>query len=233
MEASNNKGHNTREGSKTADWAMVLLTLFTLIAAIVSAWLFQAQLVEARRSTDAAICNFLIDERGWIELDSMKVMSSGQQDRSRKVFQYAVYLKNVGKTVANTVNVRGTTIRASESMLKDSSYISSEQHKLMSVSGASVSRILAPNASTLAPLKFEVSEPKREQDTWNYDALLGRIDYDDVFGTQHWATFCYYFEKGGEVFTCVVGNDEDLNREVMPSPNGKDGKSCLGLLSTK
>ncbi len=43
-----------RERSKTADWAMVVLTLLAAIAAICSAIIFQGQPKEARRATEAA-----------------------------------------------------------------------------------------------------------------------------------------------------------------------------------
>jgi hypothetical protein len=101
--------HLDRERSKAADWALVILTFFTVIAAVVSAWFFQQQLVEARRSTDAAIHNFTVDERAWVELEPIKgTLSSPRTAKIGAGFSYPIYIRNVGKNVARDVRLRAS-----------------------------------------------------------------------------------------------------------------------------
>jgi hypothetical protein len=47
--------------------------------------------------------------------------------------------------------------------------------------------------------------------------FYGRIDYDDVFGTAHWLTFCNFYVSGGEFVVCTQHNDIDKNESYHPN----------------
>lgn len=108
--------HVDREKSKAADWAMVVLTFFTLLAAALSAVYLRGQLNEnqkttqaalkqvdeARRNTDATVRNFEIDERAWMEVEIARHRGSMEVAMQ----QYDLVLTNMGKTVARGVSLK-------------------------------------------------------------------------------------------------------------------------------
>ena len=82
---------------------MVILTLLISIAAFWSGWLFQGQLTEARKATNLSAESFRIDERAWVEFEPVKpVPYSPRTDKFGALFEYDLYIKNVGKSVAST-----------------------------------------------------------------------------------------------------------------------------------
>jgi hypothetical protein len=202
--------HENRERSKAADWAMVVLTLFTLVAAIVSAWFFQEQLIEARRSTDAAVQNFRVDERAWVEIEAIKTVSSGESQA-----KYRVFTKNVGKTAAHDVTMRLELVGNSRDASSDSKFIESYQDESKPpLVQDLVPKVLAPNAELPVPLVVEFQEIPPQT---HY--FIGRIDYVDEFKVAHWIRFCYFATVGkyDELLSCGVGNYEDHNPETSPT----------------
>ena len=91
--------HRGREKAKATDWAMVILTFLATVAAFVSAWLFQAQLTEARRT-------FRLDERAWLELEPTQPQSSPAKLGAVPEYKYEILVKNVGKTAARSVTLK-------------------------------------------------------------------------------------------------------------------------------
>jgi hypothetical protein len=220
--------HVDRERSKAADWAMVSLTVFAVIAAIVSAWFFQEQLVEARRSTDAAIHNFTVDERAWVELEPIK--GTVKSPRTAKIgagFSYPVYVRNVGKTVARDVRFRASRIgsQSSLTMGDNAQSLAWTQDKLLlgKVPTASdipitiaTPNVLAPNSVSPAPaILYGQERQPFPKDEW-VSYLIGRVDYTDEFGIPHWLKFCFFVaDAQGNLWNCKEGNDEDHNPEQM------------------
>src|SRR5229473_4738660 len=99
-ENSSDSNKVVHEKSKASDWAMVILTFLTAVAAFISAWLFQEQLIEARKS-------FKLDERAWIELEPISQRPDPLNfDKDHASYRYELWLKNVGKTVASDVILR-------------------------------------------------------------------------------------------------------------------------------
>lgn len=218
--------HLDRERSKAADWAMVILTIFAVIAAIVSAWFFQEQLIEARRSTNAAIHNFRVDERAWVELESIKGML--KSPRTAKVgtgFSYPIHVRNVGKTVARDVQFKATRIATQSSIMMgdNAQSLAWTQDKLLLGKVPTASEIpitistpsvLAPNSASPAPAILYGEEPRIfPKDEW-VSYLIGRVDYADEFGVRHWLKFCFFVaDPEGNLWNCKEGNDEDHNPE--------------------
>jgi len=207
--------HKDRERSKAADWVIVALTFCTLVAAGYSALLFYRQLREAQRSTNAAIENFMVDERAWIELDP--ILKSGKAFRAgdAKVFKYELRPKNIGKTVAREVSMDMDTIKG----LYTKEIVSQALRNLLPVETAvmvngkvvlalkpAMPSVLAPNMGAPVPALAIVNT--------NECCLVGRITYVDVFQVPHWMTFCYEVSReDGDLHTCVYGNEEDRNSE--------------------
>jgi hypothetical protein len=178
--------HLDRERSKAADWAMVLLTFFTLIAAIVSAVYFQRQLAEARRGTNAAVKNFMLDERAWVQ---PAVNVSQYKDVSGKYIEYAVGVKNVGKTVASNVVI---TIDAVSADQFDIRTIPNYQRIDPLPGGGSLRvAVIAPNSAAIETVNYPIHEGQVAHSMTKRDYIIGRIDYKDEFKARHWATYCF------------------------------------------
>jgi len=210
--------HLHRERPKVTDWVIAALTVVVAIAAIVSAWIFQGQLREARRSTDNTIEAFRMDERAWVELDQVKPIPFSPRDsKFGAVFEYDLYLKNVGKTAARDVEFRANRSGAigSPANGNDAKGLEWDQEQLMMgkvPSGADIpflnpfERVLAPNTTTVNPFVFRGQEPINGMVHY----FIGRVDYSDVFGIKHWKKFCFFVASPrGEFWPCREGNDED------------------------
>lgn len=85
-----------REKSKAADWAIAALTIGIAIAAFWSAFIFQAQLEEARRQTE-------ISERPWLSVEAAPVNGLLFVNGEQAVLKLKLSIKNVGKSIAKGV----------------------------------------------------------------------------------------------------------------------------------
>jgi hypothetical protein len=222
--------HLHREKPKVTDYLTVGLTLGVAIAAFWSACIFQGQLTEARIATQQSTESFRIDERAWIEIEPIK--GTPFFPRTEKIgaaFQYPVYIRNVGKTVARDIQLRATrgATQASIAMGDNAEALNWEQDKLLlgKVPTASdipinnsVPKVLAPNTSSAVPLILNGQEPQNFPKNQWVSYLIGRVDYTDAFGVNHWMKFCFFVANPrGELWNCKEGNDEDRNSENSPN----------------
>jgi len=75
-----------------------------------------------------------------------------------------------------------------------------------------IPRAFAPNTVLPIPLILGGSPP--EYNFTFYSSSIGRIDYADDFGLQHWLTFCLVImNAAGDLQYCDYGNDEDRSPE--------------------
>jgi hypothetical protein len=213
-----------REKSKAADWAVTFLTIMIAIAAIWSARLFQNQLTEARKATNFAAQSFRVDERAWIEFDPVKPAPySPRTDKFGALFEYDLYIKNVGKSVARDIEFRANRSGEYGSIAhgNDAKGMAWTQDQLILgkvPSGADIpfqnpfEKTLAPNTTATNPFVFRGQEPINGMTNF----LVGRIDYCDAFGVKHWKKFCFLVvNPKGEFWPCREGNDEDRNSEDL------------------
>jgi hypothetical protein len=223
--------HRDREKSKAADWAMVVLTFLTVVAAIASAWLFEAQLKEARRSTDAAIQNFKLDERAWIEIEAINPARVEPHATEKRIaYRYEFRVKNVGKTVASRVFMtlervsfkdpvgynEKKILEAIESIGQSAEIGETAEGKVTTALQSSVPRILAPNTSAPVPALIVAYVPIKSASAGlspikhDYDYIVGAVYYYDVFQVAHSLSFCYIVsDDQGSLRSCIFGNDED------------------------
>src|ERR1700722_8307168 len=219
--------HLHRERPKVTDWVTVGLTVVVAFAAIYSAWLFQGQLTEARIATQLNTESFRIDERAWVEIESIKLIRTYPGDsKIGKSFRYAIYPKNVGKTVASDVQIlahRGS-MSSSITMGDNASQIGMFQDRLLLEEPKSpsdiprinpISKVLAPNTIAAVPLVMDGQAPQPfSKDEW-VSYLIGRIDYTDAFQVKHSLKFCYFVvDSQGNLWNCREGNDQDRNEEM-------------------
>lgn len=158
------------------------------------------------------------EDRAWLEVGHIDEAIASPDRLSAGHFQYGVYPKNVGKSVANDVLVLALEATDGASFMSNRQSIKSHQDQLFFASGANRGSAGGPGPESLAPGEQGAvgayaagSEPKRLPDGFLvYSYILGRIDYIDVFGEPHWTHFCFYvLNAKGELGSCAYGNDKD------------------------
>jgi hypothetical protein len=158
------------------------------------------------------------DERAWLEIGHIDEVIASPDQLSGGHFQYGIYPKNVGKSVANDVLVLALEATDGASFMSNRQSIKAHQDQLFFASGAHKRSPGEPGPESLAPGEQAAvgayaagSEPKRLPDGFLvYSYILGRIDYIDVFGAPHWTHFCFYvLNAKGELGTCAYGNAKD------------------------
>jgi hypothetical protein len=178
----------------------------------------------AADTLNRSIEQFRIDERAWVEFDSIRIKTIYPPTPEFKAwsFRYELWPKNVGKTVARDVVARVGDIMGGPPSPKDRG-IQMFQDGLFKEQGTgnpvtlpiALATVLAPNTVTRAPIMLGGTEPKNGM----YHYLIGRIDYNDAFGVAHWMKFCVAIvDASGDIRNCECCNDEDRNPEV---PLGK------------
>lgn len=222
-----------REKSKWTEAANVILTLLIAIAAFWSAWIFQGQLNEARKATDATLESFHTDERAWVEIEPIKpILLQPRDNKFGAAFKYEIYLKNAGKTAAHDIAVKaessGSSIelgakRYEVGQMQDKylldKFTESGTGKPIHIPNNPVPKVLAPGAIATVPFTLSGQEPQIFPKTEMVSYLIGRIDYTDEFRVKHWLKFCFFVVNArGELWNCQEGNDEDRNPEFPMGP---------------
>jgi hypothetical protein len=223
--------HATQESIKNATWtAVVAASIYALISLLI--W---CQMVkQSRIASDTlrqSIESFRIDERAWIELEPIK--TTPHSPRTEKIgasFEYPIYIRNGGKTVACDVQFRATRngSQSSISMSRDAHALQWEQDQLLLGKVPSavdipienpIPKVLAPNTTSPVAIVLHGQEPQIFPKDEIVSYLIGRIDYCDEFKVKHWLKFCFFVVNArGEIWACQEGNDEDKNFE-SPTPD--------------
>jgi hypothetical protein len=197
-----------------------------------SGCIFQGQLTEARIATQRSTESFRIDERAWIELETIKgIMFTPRTSKIGAGFKYPIVMRNFGKTVARNIQLRASRngSQSSVTMGDNAGSIKWIQDKLPlgEVPSASdipvnnpVPKVIAPNTSSPVPLILNGQEPQHFTKDEVVSYLIGRIDYTDAFGVSHWVKFCFFVaDSQGTLWNCKQGTDEDTNPEGPAKQN--------------
>ena len=147
-----------------------------------------------------------------------------------RVVRYQLTPKNVGKTAARNVSIRVLNPTTTDTDNAEISKALNKMERDLLLTGkappfadgrpspeivrshAPVS--LAPNTNSNSPILEAAVVPFQNGKMVQRGELIGRIDYLDVFGTQHWNEFCFIvIDQDGTLQACQDGNDEDQNPE--------------------
>lgn len=175
------------------------------------------QALIAKKSLKNSIESFRIDERAWVELEPIKPILFAKADEFISAsFNYDIYPKNVGKTVARNIEMRAAHMCSGIEAGDNADYIRRAQDMLLHVNVGQnnrITKVLAPNTVSAVPFVLHAQAPQYAF----YHFLYGRIDYTDAFSIKHWMKFCYIVNNSrGELVSCKEGNDEDHNPETLP-----------------
>jgi hypothetical protein len=230
--AQNKRTNTTQESIKNATWAA-----FYAVAAyaVVTTFMWCQMMKQSRIAGETlrqSTESFRTDERAWVEIEPMKgYLFVPRTKEIGAAFQYPIYIRNVGKTVARDIQLRANRqgSQGSITMGDNAEAIKWEQDKLLTgnVPTATdlpinnpVPKVLAPSTSSAVPLILNGQEPQYfPKDQW-VSYLIGRVDYTDAFGIVHWMKFCFFVANPrGELWNCKEGNDEDNNPELPKKAN--------------
>jgi hypothetical protein len=225
-ETPSNERTREKQKKKQFKWCVFGVNVLTLGAVAWYAVLTQMQL----RTTKE---HFRTDERAWVGIEPIKpILKSPRMDKFGAGFIYELYPKNTGKTVARCVEIRSTQQALSSSIVMgdNAEMIRRNQEefllgKFKNSEGIpierSAPRALAPGQMAPIPLTIFGQEPQTFPNAGWVDYLIGRMDYADEFGVQHWVKFCFFIANAkGELRYCKYGNDEDNNPETPPTIPG-------------
>jgi len=222
--------HGTQESIKNATWAAVVAAaIYALISLLIWGQMIKQSNIAStalRQSTES----FRIDERAWIEIEPIQgTLFYPRTEKIGAAFQYPIYIRNVGKTVARDIQLRGSRQGSQSSITMGDSMeaLNFEQEKLLLGKVPTATdipinnpepKVLAPNTSSAVPVVFNGQEPQIFPKVEWVSYLIGRIDYTDAFGIKHWMKFCFFVANSrGELWNCREGNDQDHNPEFPPN----------------
>jgi hypothetical protein len=163
---------------------------------------------------------FRIDERAWVVVDQVALVKSfPPREGFPGFFSYGLYAKNIGKTLASNVRIHVDSFWGFGELNKHG--IEMTQGRTW---GGWNGKDPAPDKagpSSLAPGErslFPITTVEQAPTGGFVETVVGRIDYVDVFGVQHWKNFCYtVIDDKGTLSHCQGGgNDEDHNEEPAP-----------------
>jgi hypothetical protein len=158
-----------------------------------------------------------IAQRAWVY--AVVHPASPEHFAAGKLFDIRVTTKNTGRTPA--IGVRSAAYRTtifkkaspdlalSEPVYRDKDYVKQGN--------------IAPDSARYSDLVYNLTE----EDVKRIDSLeariyvYGRIEYEDVFGTPHWMTFCTFLIPGGDFALCSKNNDMDNNQPRNLAANSK------------
>jgi hypothetical protein len=199
----------------------------TFLAVVWYAWVAtqqrNAMITQNKVSTEA----FRIDERAWVGIEPVKpLLKVPRSGKFGAGFDYEIYLKNTGKTVARCAEIRvpKQASQSSITMGDHAEIIDNIQNNFLLGKFKnsenmpiirSASKVLAAGQTTTIPLSLFGQEPQIfTNDEW-VSYFVGRVDYADEFGVQHWVKFCFFVaDSKGNPWYCKYGNDEDNNPEI-------------------
>jgi hypothetical protein len=199
---------------------MILLAIYTAFTGV-TIHEIRRQNVSINESINRTAESFRIDERAWIEIDSIKKTINPPMQGFPQSFRYDVYLKNVGKTKAKGITLRkvtafGRTFTESDARMAQEHLLMPDPKDATSIPAYPIPRVIAPNTVVVIPFTLDGAVPQYD----NYFRYpMGRIDYTDDFGIPHWMKFCFIVANtAGDLRYCEHGNEEDSNPEILQQP---------------
>ncbi len=205
--------------------------------------LYGQQHDEAKRSADAAKsqadtssnafilseANFRQDERAWVEIGEIRHQLALDDPKVGRAYEFQLFLKNMGRTVARDVRVRVATPSGNYAAITGRDAIKlvlggsrTYSSTMQSARKPTVPepQTLAPGSSASAPIAVLVAAPHGYLNSpgIEYSSILGNITYIDAFNVHHWMHFCYVIRPSGDLTHCPYGNEEDDNPETQTAP---------------
>ncbi len=218
----NRKREQSHDVPRNTEWAHrpeSMLAVWGFVVAIAVALIYFGQLIYIRRSVDLAEKTARIDQRAWM---SIKIEDFTPSPMESTPIGCTLHFSNTGKTPAKQVQVYVRMVMVPNGHSPDFEY--AERPIMVGSSGIELPGLPENTVRVNIPTKVPGSHytedlrlSKTDVDDLNqgrsYIATFGRIQYLDVFGTQHWIQFCgwHAYNRDGfyNIFPCADYNNVD------------------------
>jgi hypothetical protein len=182
---------------KSLDWWKPRIELVALVAGVGYALVTYLQWRDLRR-------NFLIDERPWVTTTDF-ILS----EPATGTVMYVDYgVRNHGKTPAVHERASGDLHFWTEDQPMQPFHNIGTQENIIAPGDVSIS---ARASFQQTPHQAEINDYLgRKRSLY----IHGKVSYQDIFGKDHWTTFCAFHEYGthlGKFTLCGKGNEVDRN----------------------
>jgi hypothetical protein len=163
---------------------------------------------QAQRTFVATTEQAEIAQRAWV----YATVHPGTPDHfgAGKPLDIRVTFKNTGRTPA--LKVRAATYRTTIPTEVSSIFVLPD--RVYAAKGYVSQGTIDPDSTRYADLVYSLTE----EDVRRIDHIevriyvYGRIEYEDVFGTPRWTTFCTFLLPGGDFALCNKNNEIDNNQ---------------------
>jgi hypothetical protein len=178
----------------------------------------------AAEESEAQIKQIHVDDRAWIvpEVTKLHEVVEPSTGKSSGFYMYGIGVRNVGKTLGKKIIIRISKIPAEgidqippwyikweeEGRLKTVS--DKDPHRYEQLEHLALPSTLVPGASSIEPARIAVQTPQDVgQNRLSFEVIVGRLEYEDIFGGEHWAGFCYLIDSRADLMPCPSGNEQE------------------------
>jgi hypothetical protein len=223
------KNRNDREGIPQK-WEIGIAAFLAVVNAL-ALIIYAFQLVEMRKSTDAATraaqsaeeatkaakASTRLDQRAWVS--AMEVVGTPTIGSPLEI---QVNIQNFGKTFAYELKTVGAVYEQKRGILSSFGSLGSDQPpydaeiEKVGGTGDGSRSLLPPTGSSSISLRVPLrKEPVDEEYLSRIKAgtikiyVFGKLTYRDVFGEPHWLTYCYWLDTDLVYKSNTSYNDTD------------------------
>lgn len=210
---------------------LVISSFLTLGAICVQTFIYNAQLKEMEKSTNAATKaakaaeasveqarqSLHLDQRAWVAVGTVKGIPILDQ-----ILNVEVVCKNSGKTFAKKFTMHAVFDPRQKGEQPD--FESETQAAIAKDSPGGVA-LLPPNAEFILPMRIQRTGQGAQTTSDDLKNIAegklimfayGKMTYEDIFGCPHWSTFCFRLSPTLKWFVNETYNDSD-DGDCMPA----------------
>ena len=178
------------------EWASLITNGVLATATVGALWVIYRQLKETQRTAR-------LQQRAWVGVHNI----TGTGPIPNQPFSITIQIRNTGKTPARKVrtSIYFQDLNAGE--IPDFSNDSSTPYGVKS---------LAPDERDDRTIDVFTPVTQAQLDDWKFQKkvfwIAGKIFYQDIFGCEHWTTFCYEWHENLKGYTDYkIHNETDDN----------------------
>lgn len=154
--------HSDQRFIGRAAWASFMAVV---VYAIVTLLMWNA-MRKQNKIADSALAQSRVDERAWVEIDSIKPILLRPADQQfSATFMCNLFPKNVGKTVARDIDMRAMEIFTTDGWDANADQVRKAQDRMFTGQGSqfgqsAIPKVLAPNSVSPVPFRLTCQAPK-------------------------------------------------------------------------
>ena len=209
----NENGTDDKQRKNWLGWIQAISTIAIVFITAFYTYYARQQVKETGRAIALTDASIKLDQRAWIGVTSV----SGKPEVGKQL-TITVTFKNTGKTPAKNTNIAAVVEPARQNKAPDftiENRVRRESRGLVTPQGETFSILVIANEySPSGELNDAALKDITEGKLRIY--AHGIVEYDDVFRTHHWVTYCFYLNPSGKTgkgysgySACKEHNDTD------------------------